>query len=52
VERARVLARFNSGALQVLFTSDAFGLGLDYSCVDVVLPIMSLAASKSAYVAR
>lgn len=51
-QRAATLADFNSGRVQVLFTTDAFGLGLDYQGVDVVINYKALAPSLAAYVAR
>lgn len=50
--RARVLAQFNQGELHALATSDAFGLGLDYKDVDVVLCLDDAAPTAQAYVAR
>lgn len=51
-QRAATLADFNRGRVQVLFTTDAFGLGLDYQGVDVVVTFKALAPSLAAYVAR
>lgn len=50
--RARVLSQFNRGELHALATSDAFGLGLDYKDVDVVLCLDDAAPTAQAYVAR
>lgn len=50
--RARVLSQFNQGELHALATSDAFGLGLDYKEVDVVLCLDEAAPTAQAYVAR
>lgn len=51
-KRAHVLERFNRGHLDALVTTDAFGLGLDYKDVDVVMPLASLAPATHAYIAR
>jgi superfamily II DNA/RNA helicase len=51
-QRASTLAKFNRGQLHVLLTSDAFGLGLDYQGVDVVVCLDEAAPTTQAYVAR
>lgn len=51
-QRSKTLGEFNSAALQVLLTSDAFGLGLDYKGVDVVVCLNDPAPSYATYVAR
>jgi superfamily II DNA/RNA helicase len=50
--RAAALAKFNIGKLNALVTSDAFGLGIDYQGVDVVLCLDEAARTAQAYVAR
>jgi hypothetical protein len=38
-EKAALLRRFNSGQLRALLLTDAYGLGLDFKDVDVVLGV-------------
>lgn len=51
-QRGSILSKFNQGQLHVLLTSDAFGLGLDYQGVDVVVCLDEVAPTAQAYVAR
>lgn len=51
-QRGLLLQKFNGGQQQVLLASDAFGLGLDFQGVDVVLQVEFLAASIRQYVHR
>jgi superfamily II DNA/RNA helicase len=41
-EKAALLRRFNSGQLRALLLTDAYGLGLDFKDVDVVLGVSCL----------
>lgn len=38
-QKSNLLRRFNSGKLRALLLTDAFGLGLDFQEVDVVLSV-------------
>jgi superfamily II DNA/RNA helicase len=51
-QRAAALAQFNIGKLHALVTSDAFGLGIDYQGVEMVLCLDEAAPTAQAYVAR
>ncbi|WIA16185.1 hypothetical protein OEZ85_012898 [Tetradesmus obliquus] len=51
-QKANLLRRFNSGKLRALLLTDAFGLGLDFQEVDVVLSVESLPAGQQQYIRR
>eukprot|EP00775_Hariotina_reticulata_P006686 gene6686-6909_t len=50
--QSKGMNKFNAGEQQVLLASDAFGLGLDFKHVDVVVQVEFLAASIRQYVHR